>query len=89
MPYNPIVHTRQANLPLLAGLIVSLVVHVFVVTPGLLMAMRAGGPSRLMPARFDPDDFPPPEPPEPEPPPETQLGIDAETPSTITWVGLE
>jgi hypothetical protein len=81
---------RPANLPLLIGLVVSLVFHA-VLLPPLVAAMSAERDQSSIAARFEPDDFTPPE---EEPPPddeqrEVELGIDARTPSTLTWIGYE
>ncbi|MDY7110300.1 MAG: hypothetical protein SYC29_16850 [Planctomycetota bacterium] len=82
---------RNSNLRLVIGLVLSLLLHAAVIVPWLMMAFTSHGPgSRMQAARFNPEDFrPPPPDEEQEEPPEVELGIDAETPSTLTWVGYE
>jgi hypothetical protein len=82
---------RPTNLPLLMGFIVSLGLHALLLPP-LVLAMTATRDPSPISARFDPDDFTPPEEesiPAPEDEPDVELGIDAPTPSTLTWIGYE
>ncbi|NNF41733.1 MAG: hypothetical protein HKN62_01570 [Phycisphaerales bacterium] len=72
------------KLPLLAAIVASIMVHVVVLVPLLILVMTAPARPPSVAGRFHPDDLTPAE----EPPPdETRLGIDARTPSTMTWVG--
>jgi outer membrane biosynthesis protein TonB len=81
---------RASNLPLVLGLIASLIVHAWLIVPLLIAMMRAESRTLGMQARFNPEDFDQPDAPEEENRPETvELGIDAETPSTLTWIGYE
>ena len=84
------VRRRDSNLPLGVGLVLSVILHAAVIVPMLMAAFTSHGPtSRMQPARFNPEDFRPPEEEAEMPPPEVQLGIDAPTPSTLTWIGYE
>jgi hypothetical protein len=86
-----VVNRRDSNLPLAVGLVLSVILHAAVIVPLLMMAFTSPGPgSRMQAGRFKPEDFRPPEKEQEEsPPPEVELGIDADTPSTLTWVGYE
>lgn len=86
-----VVRRRDSNLPLALGLVLSVILHAAVIVPALMMAFASSNPAgRMQAARFDPEDFrPPEEEPEAPEPPDVQLGIDAPTPSTLTWVGYE
>ena len=86
-----VVNRRDSNLPLALGLVLSLILHAAVIVPVLMMAFASPGPAgRMQAGRFDPEDFRAPEEEAEAPePPEVQLGIDASTPSTLTWVGYE
>lgn len=86
------VRRRDSNLPLGVGLVLSVILHAAVIVPILMAAFTSHGPtSRMQAVRFDPEDFrpPPPEEEKEEPTPEIELGIDAPTPSTLTWIGYE
>ncbi|MCP3903707.1 MAG: hypothetical protein GY715_08745 [Planctomycetes bacterium] len=79
---------ERSRMPVLLGFVVSLVMHTALILPMLMVAMTRPGRVLEMPARFDPEDFR--QPPEDTPSPdETPLGIDADTSSTMTWVGAE
>jgi len=86
-----VVSRHDSNLPLAFGLALSLILHAAVIVPVLMMAFASSGPAgRMQAGRFDPEDFRAPEEEAEAPePPEVQLGIDAPTPSTLTWVGYE
>jgi len=81
---------RQSNISLLIGMIVSVVLHVTVISPMLAAAMKPTV-ARVNPeSRFEPDHFRRPPEEEEEPPPEEdplKLGIEDGSPSTMTWVG--
>jgi hypothetical protein len=84
------VRRRDSNLPLAVGLVLSVILHAAVIVPILMAAFTSHGPtSRMQPARFNPEDFRPPEEEAETPLPEVELGIDAPTPSTLTWIGYE
>ena len=73
---------------LLAGLLVSLLVHAAVLLPALVAVLTGNviGPGRLL-ARFEPDSF---QEPSAKPPDEAvRLGLDESTASTMTWVGYD
>jgi hypothetical protein len=78
---------------LLVGLTASVLAHALLILPFLFMAMTSESKAMVMEGRFDPDDFHRPEEIEEQeaPPqePEVELGIDADTPSSLTWVGYE
>lgn len=75
---------NRPNLPVLVCLVLSLIVHVTVLLPLVMASIHLDGRTQYLTARFDPEDFTPPEETEPTP-----LGIDAETPSSMTWVGYD
>lgn len=79
----------RSTLALLLGLVASMLLHATVLLPTLLSMMEPDESYRLqLRARFDPEDIEQ----RPEPPPEeerTRLGLDAENPSTMTWIGYE
>lgn len=77
---------RRSNLGLLLGLLASLVLHGSLILPFLVQALTSENVASTMQARFQPrtveerrhEETPPPE-----------LGIDADTPSSLTWIGYE
>lgn len=80
---------RDNNLPVLVGLGLSVSIHLLILLPVFLAALNADPPVNYLEARFDPEDFTP-EPDEEKPEEEeTRLGLDVDTPSTLTWVGYE
>jgi hypothetical protein len=85
------VSRRRSNLPLLVGAALSLALHGLVIIPTLIAVVTASPQTLVVQARFEPEDFQEPDPPRPEDAaePEVALGIDAPTPSTLTWVGYE
>ncbi|MHC4415389.1 MAG: energy transducer TonB [Planctomycetota bacterium] len=78
---------RLSTLTLVAGFVVSLLLHGTVLLPSLVSMMKSTSPrpGRLH-ARFDPDSL---RRRDNEQTPPLQLGIDAETPSTLTWIGYD
>ena len=63
-------------------------VHAAVLMPMMIKMFHRESRIQIFEARFEPDDFTAPDE-AVQDPPETPLGIDAETPSTLTWIGYE
>ena len=77
---------RLGNLPILVGLVMSVVLHFLAILPLFRSALAAEVPPYDMAARFDPEDFAPHEPEEEAE--ELLLGIDTpEQRPTVTWIG--
>ncbi len=88
--YYGAVTRRFSHLSLSVGLGLSLLVHATVLVPVLVVVMRSSGQSQAAQGRFEPEDFVlPEEDADPPPEPDVQIGIDAQTPSTLTWIGYE
>ncbi len=80
---------QRPILPLVLGFIASVLAHLAVIVPLLVAVMTtAGWQSVRLEAAFDPDDFTEREQ-ELDQDDEVQLGIDAPTPSSFTWIGYE
>lgn len=82
---------RRANLPLLAAFAVSALLHLTLLVPAMvrMMSVPHDAPPRL--ARLEAHDLLPPveQQREEEDEDEVDLGIDALTPSSLTWIGYE
>ena len=81
--------SKRHNLPVLIGLLLSASIHLLIVIPIFLAALNADPPVTYLEARFNPEDFTPPPEPEELEDDEMPLGLDVNTPSTLTWVGYE
>ncbi len=78
---------RSRNLPLLAGLIVSIVLHVALIVPVLMVSMTSEPAEWSLPEQPLRVEEPGPRPPEEDD--EFRLGIDQSEVSTLTWVGYD
>lgn len=81
---------RRANLPLLAAFAVSALLHLTLLVPAMvrMMSVPHDAPAQL--ARLEAHNLlPPVEKPREEDEDEVDLGIDALTPSSLTWIGYE
>jgi hypothetical protein len=78
---------RSSNLSLALGLALSIALHLMVLVPMLLMAMTTTKPLPSMQADLPPEEAASLD--ERSETPEPKLGMDAGTPSTITWIGYE
>jgi hypothetical protein len=81
--------TGRTRLPLLAGLLFSLLTHAAALLPLLVATMTPQPRPALGAAVLRPEDFREPASEPDSPRPEVRLGIEAPTPSTLTWVGYE
>ena len=81
--------SQRNNLPLVIGLGISVSIHLLIMLPIFLAALTAGPPVSYLEARFNPEDFTPPSESEEIEDDETRLGLEADAPSTLTWVGYE
>ncbi|MCZ6837180.1 MAG: hypothetical protein O7G85_15505, partial [Planctomycetota bacterium] len=81
---------KRTNLPVFIGLVCSLLLHAGLLLPMMISTTTSQAQAQDLESRFDPEDFKRPEV-EPLVPPEeeTPLGLDIDTPSTLTWVGYE
>ena len=85
--YNPIVTSQRPIIPLVFGLVASVLAHLAIIVPLLVAIMTASGwQSVRLEAAFDPEDFKEQEPLQDD---EVRLGIDAPNPSSFTWIGYE
>ncbi len=82
-------NSQRPNLPILIGLVLSLGVHAMILIPYMVKSFLHEGRTQMLEARFAPDDISQPEEPETPEEPQTPLGIDADTPSSLTWVGYD
>lgn len=81
--------SQRHNLPLLIGLGLSVSIHLLIMLPVFLAALKNDPPVSYLEARFNPEDFTPPPDREEFDEEETRLGLEVDTPSTLTWVGYE
>lgn len=81
--------SQRHNLPLLIGLGLSVSNHLLIMLPIFLAVLKADPPASYLEARFNPEDFTPPHEPEEIEEEETRLGLEVDSPSTLTWVGYE
>lgn len=81
--------SERHNLPLLIGLGLSVSIHLLIMLPLFLTVIKDDPPVSYLEARFNPEDFTPPHEPEEFEEEETRLGLEVDSPSTLTWVGYE
>ena len=77
---------RRPRLPVLIGIVTSLLVHQAVLIPLLVLVMTAHGRWETVQGNFHPKHFRK----QPQPPDDVQLGLDEAKPtSTLAWIGYE
>lgn len=78
---------RRHNLPLLFGLLGSVLLHLFAVVPFFLLAVAPRQQAAAIHVHYGSDEM---SPPDFDPPPDhPALGIDSPTPSSLTWIGYD